>query len=180
MPRFRQAIFGKESGGRYDAVNPDSGALGIGQVMPENVGPWTLRYYGRRLTPQEYLKDTQAQDAVVNGHLSYLIQQQLLAGYAPELAIRRAASIWYSGRANLYNDSKKQFLINFFANKSGEPVKLTEIQDALKAAGVSGQATAWLKSLELADGVLKDVVPGNRRAGKKFYPRQVSFLKFSN
>lgn len=107
--RFRQAIFGKESGGRYDAVNPDSGALGIGQVMPENVGPWTLRYYGRRLTPQEYLKDTQAQDAVVNGHLSYLIQQQLLAGYAPELAIRRAASIWYSGRANLYNDSKKQF-----------------------------------------------------------------------
>lgn len=83
-------------------------------------------------------------------------------------------------RTRTDNDSKKQFLINFFANKSGEPVKLTEIQEALKASGFSGQATSWLKSLELADGVLKDVVPGNRRAGKKFYPRQVSFLKFSN
>lgn len=107
--RFRSAIMGKESGGNYGAVNPDSGALGIGQVMPYNVGPWTMRYYGKRLTPQEYLKDTKAQDAVVNGHLNYLIQQQLLAGYKPEIAVRRAASIWYSGQAGLYNDTKPQY-----------------------------------------------------------------------
>ena len=34
---LRQAIIGKESEGDFSAVNPDSEALGYGQVMPENV-----------------------------------------------------------------------------------------------------------------------------------------------
>lgn len=31
---LQQAIIGKESGGDFSAVNPDSEALGYGQVMP--------------------------------------------------------------------------------------------------------------------------------------------------
>jgi hypothetical protein len=106
---FRAAIIGKESGGNYSAVNPDSGALGIGQVMPENVGPWTQKYLGRRLTPQQFLRDRNAQDAVVNGRFRDMLADQEKAGYRGEEAIRRAAAVWYSGRANLWNNTRPQY-----------------------------------------------------------------------
>lgn len=107
--RLRQAIIGKESGGNFSAVNRDSGALGLGQVMPENVGPWTQRHYGRRLTPKQFLASKEAQLAVVNGQINEILQQQLKAGYGMETAIRRTASIWYSGRGDLYNNTRPQY-----------------------------------------------------------------------
>jgi hypothetical protein len=106
---FRAAIIGKESGGNYNAVNPDSGALGIGQVMPENVGPWTQKYLGRRLTPQQFLKDPKAQDAVINGRFRDMLNDQAAAGYKGEEAIRRAAAVWYSGQGKLWNDTRPQY-----------------------------------------------------------------------
>jgi hypothetical protein len=106
--RLRRAIVGKESGGNYGAVNPDSGALGIGQVMPENVPSWTKKYLGRVLTPQQFLKSKSAQDAVVNGRMQDMIADQERAGFKGEVAIRRAAAVWYSGRANLWNDNSRQ------------------------------------------------------------------------
>ena len=105
---FRQAIVGKESGGNYDAVNPDSGALGIGQVMPENVGPWTKQYLGKSLTPEQFLKDRAAQDAVVNGRFNDMLKDQAAAGFSGEQMIRRAAAVWYSGKANRWNDTKQE------------------------------------------------------------------------
>ena len=105
---FRQAIVGKESGGNYNAVNPDSKALGIGQVMPENVGPWTKKYLGRTLTPQQFLKDRAAQDAVVNGRFNDMLKDQASAGFSGEQMIRRAAAVWYSGKANRWNDPKPE------------------------------------------------------------------------
>jgi hypothetical protein len=106
---FRQAIIGKESGGNYNAVNPDSGALGIGQVMPENVGPWTQKYLGKTLTPEQFLKDQKAQDAVVNGRFNDMLKDQATAGFSGEQMIRRAAAVWYSGQAKLWNDTKPQY-----------------------------------------------------------------------
>lgn len=106
---FRAAIINQESGGNYSAVNPDSGALGIGQVMPENVGPWTERYLGRRLSTQQFLSDPKAQDAVVNGRFRDMLNDQAAAGYRGEEAIRRAAAVWYSGRGDLWNDSTPQY-----------------------------------------------------------------------
>jgi hypothetical protein len=107
--RLREAIVGKESGGNFSAVNPDSGALGIGQVMPYNVGPWTQKHYGKRLTPQQFLKSRDAQIAVVNGQINEILQQQLKAGHDTSTAIRRTASIWYSGQGNLYNNTRPQY-----------------------------------------------------------------------
>lgn len=106
---FRAAIIGKESGGNYGAVNPDSGALGVGQVMPYNVGPWTEKYLGRRLTPTQFLRDRNAQDAVLNGRFRDMLADQQSAGYSGEQAIRRAAAVWYSGRAKLWNDTRPQY-----------------------------------------------------------------------
>jgi len=107
--KFRAAIIKKESGGNYTVVNPDSGAIGIGQVMPENVGPWTQKYLGRTLTPEEFRYNPGAQDAVVNGRFKDMLADQRAAGYTGELMIRRAASVWYSGKPDLWNNTRPQW-----------------------------------------------------------------------
>ena len=109
VSRFRRAIISQESGGSYTIVNPDSGAIGVGQVMPYNVGPWTRKYYGRALSPQAFRFNPAAQDAVINGRFSDMLDQQFKAGYQGEEAIRRAASEWYSGQPNLWNNTNPQY-----------------------------------------------------------------------
>ena len=107
--RFRSAIINKESGGSYTVVNPDSGAIGVGQVMPENVGPWTERYLGKRLTPEQFRRSKKAQDTVVNGRFNDMIADQRAAGYNEEMTIRRAAAVWYSGNGNLWNSKRPEY-----------------------------------------------------------------------
>jgi len=106
--KLRRAIVGKESGGSFTVVNPDSGALGYGQVMPANVPSWTKKHFGKSLTPRQFLANPQAQLAVVNGQIAENYQQQIAAGYRGDIAIRRAAAIWYSGDGDLYNNNRKQ------------------------------------------------------------------------
>ena len=108
IDNLRRAIVGKESGGSFSVVNPDSGALGYGQVMPANVPSWTKEHYGRSLTPKQFLASKEAQLAVVNGQIGKIVRQQLAAGYKADIAIRRAAAIWYSGQGNLYDDRRPQ------------------------------------------------------------------------
>jgi hypothetical protein len=90
----RRAIGTVESGGNYSAVGPatKSGdrAYGMFQVMGNNVGPWTEQHFGQRLTPQEFLKNPEAQEAVFRGQFG---------GYLDQYGnIRDAASKWFSGR----------------------------------------------------------------------------------
>lgn len=91
---FLWSLTQQESGGRYNAVgvwvNGDR-AYGRYQVMGANIPSWTARYYGRRLTPQQYLNNRAAQDAVVRG---------VLGGYYKKYGARGAASMWYSGQPN--------------------------------------------------------------------------------
>ena len=108
IDNLRRAIVGKESGGSFSVVNPDSGALGYGQVMPANVPSWTKEHYGRSLTPKQFLASKEAQLAVVNGQIGKIVRQQLAAGYKADIAIRRAAAIWYSDQGNLYDDRRPQ------------------------------------------------------------------------
>lgn len=105
---LRQAIIGKESGGDFSAVNPDSGALGYGQVMPENVASWTRAALGYALSPAQFLADPDAQLATINHKLNEYVQSQLDAGYSEDIAIRRVAAMWYSGQADLYDDQRPQ------------------------------------------------------------------------
>jgi hypothetical protein len=106
--KLRVAIIGKESGGNYEILNPDSGAIGIGQVMPENVPSWTAKHYGQRLTPQQYRYNRAAQDAVVHGQLQEYYNNERAAGRSEAIAIRRAASTWYSGDPNKYDNNRVQ------------------------------------------------------------------------
>lgn len=105
QPTFEQffsAIAEQESGGRYSAVgawvNGDR-AYGKYQVMGANVPSWTAKYYGRRLSPSQYLSNPQAQEAVARG---------VLKSYYNKYGARGAASAWYSGNPNLDMSTRSQ------------------------------------------------------------------------
>lgn len=105
---LRRAIIGKESGTNFKAVNPHSGALGYGQVMPANIKSWTKEALGKSLTPQQFLNDSLAQVEVINYKLNQYLQKELSQGLDLDTAVRRVASTWYSGQPGLYNNTKPQ------------------------------------------------------------------------
>lgn len=93
-PRFANAIAAIESSGRYDALGPQNSKgnrpYGKYQVMDFNIGPWTQQALGRSLSPDEFLKNPEAQDAVFN--------QQFGASLDKYGNPQDAASVWFSGR----------------------------------------------------------------------------------
>lgn len=106
---LREAIVGKESGGKPDAVNPHSGALGLGQVMPENLPSWSKAAVGRVVTQEEYLADPGLQKRIIDHKLTSYYQEELAkTGGDRDTAVRRVASRWYSGRPDLYQDRRPQ------------------------------------------------------------------------
>lgn len=93
-PAWADAIAAVESGGRYGILGPvtRSGdrAYGKYQVMGANIGPWTKEVLGKELTPQQFLADPAAQDAVFKAKFG-----QAVAKYGNP---QDAASVWFSGR----------------------------------------------------------------------------------
>jgi len=86
----------ESSGGNYGALGPvtKSGdrAYGAYQVMGSNIGPWSERYLGQRLTPQAFLADRTAQDTVFQGEFGRLANR-----YGPEGASRA----WFAGEGGM-------------------------------------------------------------------------------
>ncbi len=105
----RRAIVGNESGNNFRAVNPHSGALGFAQVMPSNVGPWSQEILGRTVSQQEFLNNPSVQMAIINGKLQKYFQQEAAKGFTGEVLLRRVASIWYSGQADLYDNATDEY-----------------------------------------------------------------------
>jgi len=92
LEQLQNAFGYVESSNRYDAIGPETrrgdNAYGRYQVMDFNVPSWSEQYYGQRLTPQEFLANPQAQDAVFYGRMGeYYSQGQ----GAPEDRVRNAA-----------------------------------------------------------------------------------------
>ncbi|MEV4228131.1 hypothetical protein AB0J81_13725 [Streptomyces bobili] len=119
---FLWSLTQQESGGNYRAVGVWVGndrAYGRYQVMGNNVPSWTARHYGKRLTPQQFLNNSAAQDAVVRG---------VLGGYYKKYGAAGAAAMWYSGQSN--------------PNKTyGNPPVKTYVNSVLKRAqSYSGQS----------------------------------------
>lgn len=93
MEPFRNAITNIESGGRYDLLGPIANASGDRaygryQVMGANVGPWTEEALGVRMTPQQFLADPAAQDAVFD---------HVFGGYVRQYGPEGAARAWFTG-----------------------------------------------------------------------------------
>ncbi len=105
MPDFSSAISGIESGGNYGLLGPTTKtgdrAYGKYQVMGENVGPWSKEILGVSLTPQQFLQNPQAQDAVFQAKFGQYAQK-----YGPE----GAARAWFAGERGMNNPSAKDQL----------------------------------------------------------------------
>jgi hypothetical protein len=94
----KQGVAKVESGGNYGAIGPDvkrkSGAVdnayGKYQVMGANIPSWTKQAIGRSLTPQEFLRDKDAQEAV--------FEDQFKRNIAKYGSLEDAVSVWFSGR----------------------------------------------------------------------------------
>lgn len=92
------AIRSVESNGDYSAMGPvvtnggmydGDRAYGAYQVMGRNIPSWTREALGYELTPEEFLADQSAQDAVF---------QHRFGGYMQDGGFENAASMWHSGR----------------------------------------------------------------------------------
>ena len=107
---LRRAIIGQESGGKFDIVNPHSGALGYGQLMPDNVRSWGREALGYAPSKREFLKTPALQLRIIDHKLRQYWQQELQAAAGDEqTAVMRIASRWYSGNANLYTSTRPQY-----------------------------------------------------------------------
>jgi hypothetical protein len=104
-PRWGDAIAHIESGGEaspYASVttNPNGKrALGKYQVMDFNVPEWTEKALGRSLTPEQFLKDSDAQEAVF---------RHRFGGYVDKYGNPQdAASAWFTGGPRSYGANKR-------------------------------------------------------------------------
>jgi hypothetical protein len=91
---YANAIKRIESSGNYGALGPATRngdrAYGAYQVMGNNIPDWTKQHYGQALTPQQYLQNKDAQDAVFRGQFGGYVQKH---GNPQD-----AASMWFSGK----------------------------------------------------------------------------------
>ena len=103
------AIVSQESSNDYTAINPDSGAIGLGQVLKSNIPDWSMQILGRKITPKQFAADPQIQETIIRGMLERFYTEELQhANGDPNEAIRRVAAKWYSGRGHLFNDTRPQ------------------------------------------------------------------------
>jgi hypothetical protein len=84
--------------GGYKAMGPvvKSGmykgqrAYGKYQVMEGNIGPWTEKYHGERLTAEQFLNNPEAQETVA--------QNLILSNWEKYGNIEDAISVWFTGK----------------------------------------------------------------------------------
>jgi len=102
VTRLMRSIGHLESGNRYTELGPRTRtgdrAYGQYQVMGANIPSWTKEVLGVEMTPEQFLQNQQAQDAVARAKLG---------GYLNKYGnINDAASMWFSGRPFKNNQAK--------------------------------------------------------------------------
>jgi hypothetical protein len=104
-----RAIINQESHANFRAVNPDSGALGYAQILPENLPAWSHEALGYEVTAQEFLADPKLQEKIIQHRINLYWHDALTESAGDkEQAVLRVASRWYSGDANLYTSTRSQ------------------------------------------------------------------------
>jgi hypothetical protein len=113
--RYARAIGSIESGNNYGTVGPvtrtGDRAYGKYQVMGTNVGPWTRAVLGQEMTPAEFLKNPQAQDAVF---------QAKFGSYTDKYGPSGAARAWFAGEDGMNDPDRKDMLGTSVADYEGK------------------------------------------------------------
>ena len=111
---MRQGTMMQESGGNIRARNGRTNAMGLFQVMPANVRPWTKEHLGKILSIKEFQRDADAQIKVFNGEMGkYLRIAFKRTGGNINKSIRMAAAAWYGGLGAMNRfDVGKRFRAN--------------------------------------------------------------------
>lgn len=138
LDAFLAAIAQQESGGNYGDVNSGSGALGKYQVMPDNVADWTRRALGRSETPDQFLHDPSAQEAVA---------RTILGGYYSQYGAAGAAAMWYSGQPDptktYGSPSVAEYVKEVLARLTGGGTSTTPQGPGVQPALGLGDVTGW-------------------------------------
>ena len=106
--KLRKAIISQESQGNHEAINTDSFAVGYGQVMPENIAPWTKECLGKVVPEADFKASPKVQLQVIDCKLTEYFNAAVKEAKTPDEAIRRVASQWYSGQRDWYDDPTPQ------------------------------------------------------------------------
>ena len=117
IPVLKESIIAQESNGDPTAINPDSGALGLGQVMPENIAGtgrgWDYEALGRDVSAAEYLASPRIQTQIIEHQLEQIALSQGTdangAPRSPSEIARRSAAVWYSGRSDYCQHTEAEY-----------------------------------------------------------------------
>lgn len=142
---YRNAIKSIESAGSgdYAAVGPThpqlGRALGAYGVMEANIGPWSKEVFGREMTPEQFLANPKAQDAIFDRKFGGYVQKY----GSPE----KAAQAWFAGEGGIGTDREDSLgtSVPEYAQKfaqalgggSGAPPGVQMAQSAPAASGGS-------------------------------------------
>lgn len=118
--QFFSAIAGQESGGNYNARNSRTGALGKYQILPSNIRPWSQKYLGHAITPEQFASSPQLQEQLAHA---------VLQGYYTSYGARGAAAAWYSGSPSRAN--------NYHRSRPNEPSVGEYVDSVLRRAGAA-------------------------------------------
>jgi len=125
LTRYLNALGTIESGNNYSALGPrtekGNQAYGRYQVMDFNIPVWTKEVLGQEMTPDQFLRSREAQDAVAAAKFGQYVEQ-----YGNPYD---AASMWFSGRpmdragnaSDVTGTSVPQY-VGRFANALGQPL----------------------------------------------------------
>lgn len=104
VEEWMQRIDRNESGGRKDAYTlvgersrRGDYPYGKYQIMGENVPAWTQAYLGKKMTPEEFLADPDAQDKVARARGG-----EYLTKYGPN----GAAAAWFAGEKGMKDETR--------------------------------------------------------------------------
>lgn len=176
LERALAVIRQKESSGDYSNVTTTrnrrgqlQSALGAYGVMDFNVGPWTREVLGRAMTPQEFLADRNAQDAVARAKFG---------AYANKYGLTGAARAWLAGEGGMYGKSADAFgttptayAADFDRKMGGLPPEIAA--GASRPAAAPSQALAFNEVRNQAvDNLVSDAPPQQSGLG----PEQLQAL----
>lgn len=153
---YRRAISSIESAGSggYAAVGPThkklGRALGKYQIMEANIAPWSQKYLGRQVTPQEFLANPSIQDAIFDGEFGNYVKR-----YGPE----KAAQAWFAGEGGI--GTSRQDVLGTDVPSYGR-----RFMQALRAGPGRGAAPTRENVGGVAAAVVQD--PIKRLRGKMF------------